>query len=101
MVFWIFLVKEALSPLFMSKFSEGNTAVAKATPNILTATLWIFLAKLKAANPPSTILIPTTANMYKFICQKNKLIDFGIINLTIFLKPGWRIFSSGLYLYSV
>ncbi len=79
----------------------GKTAVAKAIPKSETAKLWMFLAKWNDASPPSIIFIPTIANIYRLICQAIRLIDFGIINLMIFLNPGWDMESSGLYLYSV
>lgn len=94
-------MKAALSFLLMAEFRFGNTAVANAIPNRLTAKLWMFLAKLKAASPPSTILIPTIAKIYKFICHAISPIDLGIISFMIFLNPGCLTLSSGLYLYSV
>jgi len=97
----MFFVKEALSPLLIAEFKLGKTAVAKAIPNKLTAKLCMFRAKLKAANPPSIILIPTTAKIYRFNCHAIRLIDLGIINFIIFLKPGCFILSCGLYLYPV
>lgn len=87
-----------LSFLLAAEFRLGKTAVAKAIPNRLTAKLWMFLAKLNAARPPSIILIPTTANIYRFTCHAIRLNDFGIISLMIFLNPGCETFSSGLYL---
>lgn len=82
----------------MALLSTGKTAVANAIPNRLTAKLWMFLAKLNAARPPSIILIPTTANIYRFNCHATKLIDLGIISLTILLNPGVLSLSSGLNL---
>ncbi len=100
-VFCIFLVKSSLLSLLIAAFRFGNTAVAKAIPNRLTAKLWMFLAKLKAASPPSIILIPTIAKTYRFNCHAMRPIDLGIISFIIFLNPGCFTFNSGLYLYLV
>jgi len=62
-VVWMFFVKSALSPRFIAAFKAGKTAVAKDIPKRLTAKLWMFRAKLKAANPPTAILIPTIENI--------------------------------------
>lgn len=55
MVVCICSVKESLSPLLIAVLRYGKIAVARPIPKSVTATLWIFLAKLKAATPPSCI----------------------------------------------
>jgi hypothetical protein len=100
-VVWILDVYRSFLPLFIAEFRVGKIATVNAIPNMLTGKLWIFLAKLNAAIPPSVNLIPTIVNAYRFSCQAIRLMDLGIISLMIFLNPGCFTFNSGRYLNPV